>query len=78
LFRYRYLSHAVGMATLAQKIEAEERVRQMLADGGLPDPDRFEYGHECIRVFIEDAKVVLVIDIDDRPAAEDRLGIEPH
>jgi hypothetical protein len=66
------------MATLAEKIEAEEQVRRMLADGGLPDPDRVEYGHECIRVFFEDSKVVLVIDIDDRPEADDRLEIEPR
>jgi hypothetical protein len=64
------------MATLAQKIEAETRMREVLADGGLPDPDRIEYGHGCIRLFFEESKVVLVIEIDDYCEVDKRLGIE--
>jgi hypothetical protein len=64
------------MATLAQKIEAETRMREVLADGGLPDPDRIEYGHGCIRLFFEEPKVVLVIDIDDDSEVDERLGAE--
>ena len=62
--------HAVGMATLAQKIEAEKRMRDLLADGGLPQPDAVEYGFTCIRLFFEDTKTVVVIDIDEPPAGE--------
>lgn len=40
-----------GMATLAQKIEAENRMRELLADSGLPQPDHVEYGYTCIRLF---------------------------
>jgi hypothetical protein len=76
LFRYRVLPHPAGMATLAQKIEAETRMREVLADGGLPDPDRIEYGHGCIRLFFEESKVVLVIEIDDYCEVDKRLGIE--
>ncbi len=54
-----------GMATLAQKIEAEKRMRDLLADGGLPQPDHVEYGFTCIRLFFEDTKTVVVIDIDE-------------
>lgn len=64
------------MATLAQKIEAETRMREVLADGGLPDPDRIEYGHGCIRLIFEEPKVVLVIDIDDDSKVDERLGAE--
>ena len=54
-----------GMATLAQKIDAERRMRELLEQGGLPQPDRVEYGYTCIRLFFEDAKQVVVVDIDE-------------
>ena len=53
------------MATLAQKIEAEQRMRDLLEDNGLPQPDYVEYGFTCIRLFFEDTKHVVVVDIDD-------------
>lgn len=52
------------MATLPQKIEAETRMRDLLRENGLPEPDRVEYGYTCIRLFFEETKTVLVIDID--------------
>jgi hypothetical protein len=52
------------MATLTQKIEAETRMRDLLEESGLPQPDHVEYGFTCIRLFFEDTKTVLVIDID--------------
>ena len=53
------------MATLKQKIKAELRVREMLADNGVPAPDEIEYGHTCIRAFWHEPKIVIVVDIDD-------------
>jgi hypothetical protein len=53
------------MATLKQKIQAEAKVRELLRNGGLPDPDGVEYGHGCIRVFFDEPKVCLVVDIDN-------------
>jgi hypothetical protein len=53
------------MATLAQKIAAEKRVRDLLKEGGLPQPDRVEYGFTCIRLFFTQTKSVVVVDIDD-------------
>jgi len=58
------------MATLAQKIEAEKRMRDLLEQGGLPQPDHVEYGFTCIRLFFEDTKTVVVIDIDDPEEVE--------
>jgi hypothetical protein len=52
------------MATLAQKIEAENRMRDLLEEAGLPQPDWVEYGFTCIRLFFEETKTVVVIDID--------------
>jgi hypothetical protein len=52
------------MATLREKIEAERRIRALLTEGEMPAPDRIEYGFTCIRLFWNEPKVVLVIDID--------------
>lgn len=54
-----------GMATLAQKIEAENRMRELLEESGLPQPDHVEYGYTCIRLFFNSTKQVVVIDIDE-------------
>jgi hypothetical protein len=56
---------AAAMATLAQKIEAERRMRDLLEQSDLPQPDHVEYGFTCIRLFFEATKTVVVIDIDD-------------
>jgi hypothetical protein len=55
------------MATLAQKIKAEQRMRDLLEEGGLPQPDWVEYGFTCIRLIFEESKLVVVIDIDEPP-----------
>ena len=60
-----------GMATLAQKIEAENRMRTLLEESGLPQPDHVEYGCGCIRFFYEAEKVMVVIDIDDYGEVDD-------
>jgi hypothetical protein len=64
LIRYSQAEHAEGMATLAQKIECEKRMRDLLEENGLPQPDFVEYGFTCIRLFYEDSKTVVIIDID--------------
>jgi hypothetical protein len=65
------------MATLSQKIKCEAEARTMLDDAGLPEPDKIEYGYGCIRLFFNDPKVVLVIDIDDYGEEDARRGPEP-
>lgn len=62
------------MATLAQKIQCEQQAREMLRDEGLPEPDRVEYGHTCIRLFWNETKVVLVVDIDEPPEGLEMIG----
>jgi hypothetical protein len=57
------------MATLAQKIEAEKRMRGLLEDSGLPQPDHVEYGCTCIRLFFDSTKQVVVIDLDEPDGA---------
>ncbi len=58
------------MATLAQKIEAETRMRELLEENGLPQPDYVEYGFTCIRLFFNRTKHVIIIDIDEPGDAE--------
>lgn len=67
LFGCRDRGDAAGMAILPEKIETEILMRKLLEDNGLPQPDAVEYGHTCIRLFYNDEKVVLVIDIDEPP-----------
>ena len=70
LFRDRALPHAFDMATLARKIEAERRMRGLLESEGLPTPDRVEYGEDCIRLFFEETKTAVVIDLDDETGSD--------
>ena len=65
LFRDGALLHLFDMATLAKKIEAERRMRELLESGGLPAPDRIEYGEDCIRLFFDETMTAVVIDLDD-------------
>jgi hypothetical protein len=53
------------MATLKEQIDAELKMRELLDEGGLPQPDRVEYGCTCIRLFWHHSKSVVVIDIDE-------------
>ena len=55
----------LGMATLRQQIAAERKMRALLEEGGLPQPDEVEYGHTCIRLLWHDSKAVVVVDIDE-------------
>jgi hypothetical protein len=70
LFRDAHVPHAFDMATLKKKIEAERRMRDLLESGGLPEPDLIEYDDDCIRLFFEATKTVVVIDLDDDTDAE--------
>jgi hypothetical protein len=62
------------MATLEEKIKVETQVRELLAQNGLPEPDGVEYGYTCIRLFFDEPKTVLVVDIDGPDAHEDDEG----
>ena len=66
------------MATLAQKIEAEKRMREFLDEHGLPQPDFVEYGFACIRLFYTSSKTVVVLDIDAPEGSEASLDAGDH
>jgi len=55
------------MATLKQKIEAEQSARALLDDHGLPQPDEVDYGETCVRLLFNEEKLVLVVQIDQPP-----------
>ena len=60
------------MATLKQKIAAEQKVRELLEHYEVEAPDAIEYGNGCIRLFWNGPKVCLVVDIDPPPARRRR------
>lgn len=62
------------MATLEQKVAAENKARELLESEGLPEPSRIEYGHTCIRLFWEESQLCLVIDIDEPPEGFEPVG----
>jgi hypothetical protein len=62
------------MATLQQKIQCEKDAREMLLENDLPEPDRVEYGHTCIRLFWKETRTVLVVDIDEPPDGFEVVG----
>lgn len=64
------------MATLAQKIEAEYRMRELLDENDVPRPDAVEYGYTCIRLFWQESKTVVIIDIDEPPPGSQGDGDE--
>jgi hypothetical protein len=57
-----------AMSSLAHKIRAEHRMRELLISADLPQPDAVEYGDACVRFFFEPQKVCVVVDIDDHEA----------
>jgi hypothetical protein len=56
-------------ATLEAKVEAENRMRELLRSHGLPQPDEVEYGFWCVRFLFHDSKACIIIDLD--PDADD-------
>ena len=56
-----------GMATLRQKIAAEQEARALLEDHGLPQPDEVQYGHTCIRLLWHEEKACMIVQIDEPP-----------
>ena len=58
--------------TLAAKINAEHRLRELLRSGGLPQPDEVEYGYTCVRFFFHETRTCVVVDLeDDGPGSDD-------
>lgn len=67
LSRDTNLGDPATMATLEEKIAAERATRTLLEQSGLPQPDEVEYGHTCIRLFWNETRHVVIIQIDEPP-----------
>jgi hypothetical protein len=63
------------VASLARKIEAEKQMRDLLQDAGLPEPDHVEYGFNCIRLFFNRTRHVVIIDLDEHES--EHLAVDP-
>lgn len=55
------------MASLAQKIQVEDKMRKLLAENDMPGPDVVEYDDTCIRLLFHQTKTCVVVDIDEPP-----------
>jgi hypothetical protein len=64
------------MATLAQKIECEQKMRKLLEEEGLPEPHAVEYGYTCVRFYFWESKACVVVDIDNPDDDADLLDVE--
>lgn len=64
------------MATLAQKIECEQKMRKLLEENGLPEPHAVEYGYTCVRFFFWESKACVIVDIDNPDDDADLLDVE--
>jgi hypothetical protein len=51
--------------TLADKIEAEHRLRELLRSEGMPQPDEVEYGYACVRFIFHEPKLCVVVSDSD-------------
>lgn len=65
------------MATLHEKIHAEQEARAMLDDHGLPQPDEVQYGEGCIRLLWHEEKMAVVVDIDEPPEEDEAAEAAP-
>jgi len=72
------MTDPAAMASLKQKIAAEVKMRELIEEKGLPEPDMIEYGYTCIRLFWNEPKIVLIVDIDEIPPelGHERIGID--
>ena len=52
------------MAPIDRKQLAERRMKALLEDSGLPQPDEVEYGTDCVRFLWIDRKVAVVIELE--------------
>jgi len=66
------------MAPFDRKQKAERRIRALLDDAGLPEPDEVEYGAQCIRLLWHDRKVAVVVDVSDFDGSDDDEGYIPE
>jgi hypothetical protein len=53
------------MTSLAMKIKAERRMRELLEEGGMRPPDLIQYGESTITVYWHGADSAVMVEIDD-------------
>jgi hypothetical protein len=53
------------MAPIDEKEHAERRMRRLLEDCGLPEPDEVVYGERSIELLWHEHKVAVVVDLDE-------------
>lgn len=59
------------MATRSELQAAEESIRRLLAESGLPWPDEVEYRETSIACLWHETKTCVVIDVDEVPEGDE-------
>lgn len=55
------------MAPLRDLEDAERRVRQLLDDARLPEPDEVDYGEDSIALIWFESKLIVCVDLTEEP-----------
>ena len=63
--------------TLADKLRAEDELREFLREHELPQPDEVEYGFTCVRFYYHEQKACVVFDLDPDADVDDDDACEP-
>jgi hypothetical protein len=66
-----------GMAPIDKKHRAEQRMRALLDNAGLPDPDEVQYGQSSISLLWHDRKVAVVVDVSEFDEIDGNEGYRP-
>lgn len=64
------------MALIDQKEHAERKLRRLLEDYGLPEPDEVVRGERTIELLWHDRKVAVVVELDGFGELDARGGYE--
>ncbi len=67
-----------GMELADRRELAERRLRELLADSGLPTPDEVEHCERSVRFLWHDRKVAVVVDLVDFEEIEFHGGYNPE
>ncbi|MFL5911915.1 MAG: hypothetical protein ACJ768_15235 [Gaiellaceae bacterium] len=55
------------MAHVRDLEAAERRMRQLLDDAGLPEPDEVDYGEDSIALIWFESKLIVCVDLTEGP-----------
>jgi hypothetical protein len=52
------------MTSMTRQQEAEQRMWELIELGGLPHPDSIEHDEDCIRLYWEESKLLVIVELE--------------